>query len=186
MAWDGSPSPHSCSVGLEPLISQLCPSKLSWLSARFVSSSHSGAKYLYYYCNYFPISIARGSGGQRGGPDKRIDGQALPRGLPGTRAGGATGSCQAARGRAGGGWGTPGTPPCDAVTWRGGSPRSALTLSRATATQNNLCRGRARSHRRQGFASKVLRGSADLTGAPGLPRGQHSSCRGISFLGRER
>lgn len=99
MAWDGlrhlsrvppqqSPQsrpgpPYSCSIGLEPLISQLCPSKLSWLSARFVSSSHSGAKYLYYYCNYFPISIARGSGGQRGGPDKRIDGQAVPRGCRG-------------------------------------------------------------------------------------------------------
>lgn len=55
-----SPQPHSCSRSLKPLISQLCPSKLSWLSAQFISSSHSGAKCLYYYCNYFPISIAQG------------------------------------------------------------------------------------------------------------------------------
>jgi len=54
------PHPTSCSGSLEPLISQLCPSKLSWLSAQFVSSRSSGAKYLYYYCNYFPISIAQG------------------------------------------------------------------------------------------------------------------------------
>lgn len=55
--------PHlsrGCSSSLELLISQLCPSKLSWLSAQFISSTHSGAKYLYYYCNYFPTSITQG------------------------------------------------------------------------------------------------------------------------------
>lgn len=59
--------------------------------------------------------------------------------------------------------------------------------------QNNPCGGRARSHRhqalwmgREGFASKVLHGYTDLTGASGLPQGQHGSCWGISFLGREQ
>lgn len=55
-----SPQPHSNSSSLEPLISQLCPSKPSWLRAQCILSSHSGAKYLYYYCNYFPISMAQG------------------------------------------------------------------------------------------------------------------------------
>lgn len=54
------PQPTSCSGSLKPLISQLCPSKLSWLSAQFISSHSLGAKYLSYYCNYFPIRIVQG------------------------------------------------------------------------------------------------------------------------------
>jgi len=77
-------------------------------------------------------------------PDKRIDGQPLPWGLPGT--GWEVLAAAKQQRRADRGWGNPGTPPCNAVGQRRGSPRSLPSLSQATAVQNNLCAQRARSH----------------------------------------
>lgn len=183
-----APSP-TAALRSRAIDSQLCPSKLSWLSAQFVSSSHSGAKYLYYYCNYFPISTAQGCGGQRGGPDKRIDGQPLPWGLLGTgREALAAAKHREEQAEDGGTQG-----PLCVMLWPGRV--AVLGLCHPSAKQRRCKITCARSVHagtepvHSGCNARALPPrcfTAKPTGAPGHPRGHHSSCWGIDSPGRER